>query len=148
MHTLTLHAEFMTCDTLLHLARMQVEPEMSFCDLFSAMKNAEEYVKYVITYALRTCSSDFDFFYQYVDSSLRERLQKMVSQPFYRVEYRQAINLLQAEIERDPSSWEFKDVQFGIDLQTEHERWLAEKYFNGCVFVHNYPRHIKVCLFV
>ncbi|KAJ1437472.1 asparaginyl-tRNA synthetase, partial [Ochromonadaceae sp. CCMP2298] len=74
---------------------------------------------------------------------LLARLQKLVDQPFARVSYRSAIALLKVEIAKDPSKWAYPDVTFGTDLQTEHERWLAEVHFGSCVFVHNYPRMIK-----
>ena len=116
---------------------------MAFCDIDGAMDNAEQYVKFVVRRVLETCSSDIDFFTKFVDPTLRERLTKVVSVPFHRLSYRDAVALLQEEIAKDPSKWEYKDVKFGSDLQTEHERWLAEKKFQSAVFVHHYPRSIK-----
>lgn len=130
--------------TTRHLAEFNmVEPEMAFCDLFGAMNNAEGYVQSVVKYALDTCSDDIDFFTKFVDQSLKERLVKLVEKPFHRIAYKDAIKLLQDEIAKDPSKWNYTDVKFGTDLQTEHERWLAETKFQSCVFVHNYPRGIK-----
>jgi asparaginyl-tRNA synthetase len=74
---------------------------------------------------------------------LRDRLEKVVSTPFVRVSYREAINYLQEEIAKDPSKWQFPEVEFGTDLATEHERWLTETKFDSCVFVYNYPKQIK-----
>lgn len=116
---------------------------MAFCDLFGAMDNAESYVKHVVKYALDSCPTDIEFFTKFVDSTLNDRLTKLVSTPFHRVAYKDAIKLLQDEIAKDPTKWNYTDVQFGTDLQTEHERWLAETKFQSCVFVHNYPRNIK-----
>ena len=130
--------------TTRHLAEFNmIEPEMAFADLFDAMDNAEKFVKHVVNYALTTCASDIDFFEKYVDKEIKVRLNKLVQQPFVKIPYRDAIKLLQEEIKKDPSKWQYPDVTFGTDLQTEHERWLAETKFNCCVFVHNYPRHIK-----
>lgn len=130
--------------TTRHLAEFHmIEPEMAFADLWAAMDNAESFVKHVVSYAIRTCSEDLTFFEKFSDKSLTERLNKLVEQPFIRIAYRDAIKLLQQEIARDPKKWQFPDVQFGTDLATEHERWLAESKFKSCVFVHNYPRKIK-----
>jgi asparaginyl-tRNA synthetase len=120
-----------------------IEPEMAFADLDAAMDNAEAYVKHTVQYILDNCSGDLDFFNKLIDSTVYERLRKLVKEPFVRVSYTEAIHLLQEEIKKDPSQWVYPEVDFGTDLQTEHERWLAEKKFQSCVFVHNYPRHIK-----
>lgn len=130
--------------TTRHLAEFHmIEPEMAFTDLFQAMDNAESYVKYVIQYVLQQCIQDLQFFQSFYDKELLTKLQQVVSLPFVRISYEEAIGLLQEEIQKDPTKWSYPDVQFGTDLQTEHERWLAEKKFQSCVFVHNYPRQIK-----
>lgn len=130
--------------TTRHLAEFHmIEPELAFADLFQTMDNAEAFVKYVVQYAMNQCSHDIDFFHKFVDKNLVNKLSKLISQPFVRIPYREAILLLQQEIAKDPSKWQYPHVEFGTDLQTEHERWLAEKHFQSCVFVHNYPRKIK-----
>ena len=130
--------------TTRHLAEFHmIEPEMAFSDLWAAMLNAEQFVKHVVGYVLGKCGEDLEFFAKFMDKSLLERLDKLVKQPFVRIAYRDAIKLLQEEIAKDPSKWQFPDVSFGTDLATEHERWLAETKFKSCVFVHNYPRQIK-----
>lgn len=130
--------------TTRHLAEFNmIEPEMAFTDLWGAMTNAEQFVKHVVKYAIDTCPNDIDFFQNFMLKTLRERLQKLIDQPFVRIPYKEAIALLQQEIAKDPSKWQYPDVVFGTDLQTEHERWLAETKFQSCVFVHNYPRSIK-----
>lgn len=127
-----------------HLAEFHmIEPEMAFADMASAMHNAESFVKYVVKHVLQQCTADLEFFEQFMDKNLKTRLRKLVELPFAKVSYTDAIALLQAEIAKDPNKWAYPDVHFGTDLQTEHERWLAEKHFNSCVFVHNYPRQIK-----
>uniref|UniRef100_A0A7S2MHU0 asparagine--tRNA ligase n=1 Tax=Octactis speculum TaxID=3111310 RepID=A0A7S2MHU0_9STRA len=130
--------------TTRHLAEFHmIEPEIAFCDLDQSMDNAENFVKFVVSQALAKCRDDLDFFNQFYDKSLIERLQRVVNEPFARVSYREAISLLQTEISKDPSKWSFPDVVFGTDLQTEHERWLSETHFGTATFVHGYPRGIK-----
>jgi len=127
-----------------HLAEFHmIEPEMAFSDLFAAMNNAESYVKYVVQHVMQHCSEDLAFFEKFNDNALTSRLNTLANQPFARITYRDAIALLQAEIKKDREKWVYPDVEFGTDLATEHERWLAEQHFNRCVFVYNYPRMIK-----
>ena len=130
--------------TTRHLAEFNmVEPEMAFADLESAMNNAESMLKFVVADVLDKCDEDLTFFNKFYDKGLKERLQKLVDKPFVRVAYRDAIKYLQEEIAKDPSKWQFPEVEFGTDLATEHERWLAETKFESCVFVYNYPKSIK-----
>lgn len=130
--------------TTRHLAEFNmIEPEMAFMDLYQAMDNAEAFVKYVVKYALDKCPTDITFFNKFMDKTLQTRLEKLVNEPFKRLSYNEAIALLQEEIAKDPSKWQFPQVVFGTDLATEHERWLSETKFGKCVFVHNYPREIK-----
>lgn len=89
------------------------------------------------------CNEDLEFFNKFMDKTLKDRLTKLVNEPFARIPYREAVTLLQKEITKDPSKWAYPDVEFGTDLATEHERWLAEVHFKSCVFVHNYPKSIK-----
>eukprot|EP00977_Amphora_coffeiformis_P029100 scaffold38756_cov206-Amphora_coffeaeformis.AAC.1 len=130
--------------TTRHLAEFNmVEPEMAFADLSSAMQNAEDMLKFVVKHVLDNCGEDLEFFGSFYDKGLQERLTKLVEKPFARVSYREAIKYLQEEIAKDPSKWQFPTVEFGTDLATEHERWLAETKFNSAVFVYNYPKSIK-----
>jgi len=127
-----------------HLAEFwMIEPEMAFADLDGVIDNAERFVKHVVKHALETCPDDLAFFNSFYDKTLLTRLNKLVEQPFARVEYSEAVSLLQAEIAKDKSKWQFPDVEFGTDLSTEHERWLAETKFEAATFVYNYPRDIK-----
>ena len=78
------------------------------------------------------------------DDTLLSRLNTLVSTPFATISYTDAVALLQAEIAKDPSKWEFPTVEFGTDLATEHERWITETHFEGTpAFVYNYPKNIK-----
>lgn len=130
--------------TTRHLAEFHmVEPEMAFADLDSAMENAEQMLKFVVKHVVENCQEDLTFFQKFYDKGLITRLEKLVSQPFARISYREAIQYLQDEISKDPSKWQFPDVKFGTDLSTEHERWLAETKFDSAVFVYNYPKSIK-----
>lgn len=130
--------------TARHLAEFwMVEPEMAFADLTSVMDNAEKMLKFVVSQVLDMCNEDLDFFATFVDKGLRDRLEKLVNTPFVRLPYRDAIIYLKEEIAKDPSKWQFPVVEFGTDLATEHERWLAEKKFESAVFVYNYPKKIK-----
>ena len=130
--------------TTRHLAEFwMIEPEMAFADLAAVQANAEAYVKYVVKHVLDVCKEDMQFFNDMYDKTLLERLNALVNTPFARVEYAEAIELLQAEIAKDRSKWQFPDVEFGTDLSTEHERWLAESKFQAPTFVYNYPRGIK-----
>jgi len=130
--------------TTRHLAEFHmVEPEMAFADLDSAMENAEQMLKFVVKHVLDNCKEDLTFFGKFYDKGLMARLEKLVSQPFVRISYRDAIKYLQEEISKDPSKWQFPDVEFGTDLSTEHERWLAETKFESAVFIYNYPKSIK-----
>lgn len=105
--------------TTRHLAEFNmIEPEMAFADLFSAMTNAEEFVKYVIKYSLETCKEDMAFFEKFMDKNLMTRLNKLVKEPFVRLPYRDAVVLLQEEIAKDPSKWKYPEMEFGTDFST------------------------------
>jgi asparaginyl-tRNA synthetase len=129
-----------------HLAEFHMlEPELAFADLEAAMDNAEQLLKFVASEVKKHCDEDIQFFGKFVNKEVLVRLDSVsnTSKPFPRVTYKQAIKLLQAEIAKDRSKWRYPDMHFGTDLQTEHERWLAEVHYKGPVFVHNYPRSIK-----
>mmetsp|Transcript_6981 Transcript_6981/g.20402 ORF Transcript_6981/g.20402 Transcript_6981/m.20402 type:complete len:515 (-) Transcript_6981:125-1669(-) len=131
--------------TTRHLAEFwMIEPEMAFAGLPEVMDNAEAYVKHVVTAAREKCAPDMEFFGSFVDKTLNERLTKIVEEPFERISYRDAVAALQKQIAKDPSKWQFPEVEFGTDLQTEHERWLCEKHAGGrATFVYDYPKSIK-----
>jgi len=130
--------------TTRHLAEFHMlEPEMAFADLETAMENVEQLLKYVISNVLIKNKEDLQFFQKFYNKNLLQRLQKVVEKPFVKITYKEAISLLKEEISLDKSKWQFPVVEFGTDLATEHERWLAEEKFDSCVFVYNYPSNIK-----
>ncbi len=115
-----------------------IEPEIAFADLNDNMDLAEEMVKYLINYLLVEAETELDFFNQFVDKGLKERLQHIVSSDFARITYTKAIE----ELKKTNQKFEYP-VEWGNDLQTEHERCLTEKIYKKPVFVTGYPRDIK-----
>ncbi|MBR5307336.1 MAG: asparagine--tRNA ligase [Clostridia bacterium] len=115
-----------------------IEPEVAFADLKDNMALSEAMVKYVIRYVLEECAQEIEFFNKFVDQGLIERLNGLVNADFGHVTYTEAIELL----EKSGHDFEYP-VSWGIDLQTEHERYLTEKIFNKPVFVTDYPKEIK-----
>ncbi|MCH8333115.1 asparagine--tRNA ligase, partial [Candidatus Sumerlaeota bacterium] len=125
--------------TARHLAEFwMVEPEMAFCDLEGNMDLAEKYIKHLFRAALEDCKEDMAFFNQWVDKSTIETLERIVDQSFQPITYTEAIGILEACSE----PFEFP-VQWGKDLQSEHERYLAEKHFKKPLIVTDYPKSIK-----
>lgn len=117
-----------------------VEPEMAFFDLKDDMDLAEELIKYVVKATWKQRADDIELFSKFLDKTLISRIEKLINEPFVRIEYTEAINIL----EKAKKKVEFQfEPKWGEDLQTEHERYLTEKYFNGPVVVYNYPKHIK-----
>ena len=115
-----------------------IEPEMAFADLTDYMDNAEAMVKYVIDYVLEQCPDEMAFFNQFFDKGLLERLNALVNAEFARVSYTDAVELLKQHNDQ----FQYK-VEWGVDLQTEHERYLTEQIFKKPVFVTDYPKEIK-----
>ena len=115
-----------------------IEPEMAFCDLRGNMDLAEQVVKYLIYDIRSNCVEELELFAKFVDKELLERLDFVVERPFQRVTYTEAIELLRKSGEK----FEFP-VEYGLNLQSEHERWLTEKHFKCPVTVFNYPKEIK-----
>ena len=115
-----------------------IEPEMAFADLGDYMDNAEAMIKYVITTVLAKCPDEIGFFNSFVDKGLRERLEHVASSDFGRVSYTEAVEILK----KNNDKFDFK-VEWGCDLQTEHERYLTEQVFQRPVFVTDYPKEIK-----
>lgn len=126
-------------NTARHLAEFwMIEPEMAFADINDDMDCGEAYLKYCIKYALDNCQQDMAFFEKFITKGIIERLEHVVKSPFQRLPYTDAIELLK----KAPKKFEFP-VNWGLDLQSEHERYLAEEYFKRPVILINYPKQIK-----
>lgn len=115
-----------------------IEPEMAFCDLKQDMDVAEAMIKYIINYVLENAPEEMEFFNKFIDKGVLDRLNNIVNSDFERITYTEAVDLLKK------SGAEFQyPVEWGIDLQTEHERYLTEHIFKKPVFVTDYPAAIK-----
>ncbi|HEY7710134.1 MAG TPA: asparagine--tRNA ligase [Candidatus Entotheonella sp.] len=115
-----------------------IEPEMAFADLNDDMDLAEDLVKYLVNHVITQCAADLELFARFVDKDLMANLEVIAGQPYVRLPYTEALGILQ----NSGQSFEFP-VSYGVDLQTEHERYLTETHFKKPVIVYNYPREIK-----
>ena len=115
-----------------------VEPEMAFADLNDYMDTAEAMIKYIIKYVMAKCPDEINFFNSFVDKGLKERLEHVASSDFGRITYTEAVEILS----KVNDQFDYK-VEWGTDLQTEHERYLTEQVFKRPVFVTDYPKEIK-----
>ncbi len=115
-----------------------IEPEMAFCDIQGDMALAEDFVKHLIRDAKAHCAADLEFFSKFVDKELLSRLDFVLERPFQRCSYTEAIEILA----KSGRTWEHP-VQWGDNMQSEHERYLAEEHFKCPVTVYNYPRTLK-----
>lgn len=126
-------------NTTRHAAEFwMIEPEMAFADINVNMDVAEDMVKYIISYLLEHGKEEMEFFSKFVDKNLMERLNNILENKFERITYTKAIEIL----EESKVDFDYK-VKWGIDLQTEHERYITEKVYKKPVFVVDYPRDIK-----
>lgn len=126
-------------NTARHAAEFwMIEPEIAFADLKDNMQLAEDMLKYIIKYVMENAKEEMEFFNSFIDKGLIERLENIINNEFGRITYTEAIELLLK------SGEEFQyPVEWGIDLQTEHERYISEKIFKKPVFVTDYPKEIK-----
>jgi asparaginyl-tRNA synthetase len=126
-------------NTARHAAEFwMIEPEMAFCDLAGDMDLGEEFLKAMARVTLDHCSEDLAFFAKFVDPGVRSRLEFVTERPFRRITYTEAIGILQ----QSGRKFEFP-VEYGLNLQSEHERFLTEEHCQSPVTVYNYPREIK-----
>ncbi|WP_302590971.1 asparagine--tRNA ligase [uncultured Muribaculum sp.] len=122
-----------------HLSEFwMIEPEMAFYDIDDNMDLAEDFLKYCIRYALDNCRDDIEFLAEHYDKELLERLEHVLEQDFVRLTYTEGIEIL----EKSGHKFEFP-VKWGVDLQSEHERYLVEKHFKRPVILTGYPKEIK-----
>ena len=126
-------------NTARHAAEFwMIEPEMAFCDLQGDMDLGEEFIKAMAKYTLEHCAEDLGLFAKFVDKGVLERLRFVVERPFQRVPYTDAIDMLR----KSGHKFDYP-VEYGLNLQSEHERYLTETHFKSPVTVFNYPREIK-----
>lgn len=126
-------------NTTRHAAEFwMIEPEMAFCDLEGDMEIAEAMIKYIINYVCENAKEEMEFFNQFIDKGLLDRLKHVVDSQFGRITYTEAIEKLKEHNDK----FDYK-VSWGCDLQTEHERYLTEEIFKRPVFVTDYPKDIK-----
>jgi asparaginyl-tRNA synthetase len=115
-----------------------IEPEIAFADLNDDMQLAWDMIKFIINHVLENCRQEIEFFNSFVDKGLLERLEKLAASDYEKVTYTEAVELLKKSGENFAYP-----VEWGCDLQTEHERYLTEKVYNKPVFVIDYPKEIK-----
>ena len=126
-------------NTVKHAAEFwMIEPEICFADLEDDMDLAENMIKYTFKYVLDNCPEEMEFFNNFIDKGLLDRLNHVINSDFARVSYTDAIK----ELEKHNDEFQYK-VSWGVDLQTEHERYLCEKIYKKPVFVKDYPKDIK-----
>lgn len=126
-------------NTTRHAAEFwMIEPEIAFADLADNMELAEDMIKYIINYCLENAPEEMAFFNQFIDKGLLDRLENIVSNEFARVTYTEAVEILK----KNNDKFDYH-VEWGCDLQTEHERFLTEQVFKKPVFVTDYPKEIK-----
>lgn len=114
-----------------------IEPEICFCDLDGLMDIEEDFLKYIVNYILTNCSEDVEFLDKFVSKGLKEKLEKLVTSKFTRIDHKDVIDILK----KAPVKWEFTP-EYGEDIAKEHERYITE-YFDGPVFIKNWPKDIK-----
>ena len=115
-----------------------IEPEMAFADLNDMMDVAEDMVKYILNYVMEKAPEEMEFFNKFIDKGLLDRLHHVVNSDFQRVTYTEAVELL----EKSGADFQYP-VYWGVDLATEHERYLTEQIFKKPIFVTDYPKEIK-----
>ena len=126
-------------NTVKHAAEFwMIEPEICFANLTDDINLAEDFVKYVISYVLENAHEEMEFFDKFIENGLLDKLNVTINEPFGRISYTDAIK----ELEKHNDEFEYK-VSWGVDIQTEHERYLSEKIFKKPVFVTDYPKEIK-----
>jgi asparaginyl-tRNA synthetase len=126
-------------NTSRHLAEFwMVEPEVAFNDLIQNMDLAESFIKRIIRDALNNCGEDMQFFEERIEKGIIQNLELVLNKDFQRISYTEAVEILK----NSGQTFEF-EVAWGKDLQSEHERYLAEKHFNGPVILYDYPKEIK-----
>ena len=126
-----------------HLSEFwMIEPELSFATLEDNMCCAEDYLKFCLQYVLTNNADELEFFNQFVEKGIIERLKKVIDTPFKRVTYTEGVEILESKIKSKKVKFDNK-VYWGVDLASEHEKYLTEKVFEGPIILYNYPKEIK-----
>ena len=126
-------------NTARHAAEFwMIEPEMAFADIYDNMNVAEDMVRYCVKHVMEHCPDDIELFEKFVDPTLKDTLDNIINNDFARITYTEAIEIMK----KSGHDFEYKP-EYGIDMQTEHERFLAEQYFKKPVIVRDYPKEIK-----
>ena len=126
-------------NTSRHVAEFwMIEPEMAFCDLVGNMDLGESVIKHLVSFAMQHCSEDLDLFARFVDRTLMKTLDNIVSSDFSRITYNEAVGILLGSKENFAYQ-----LTYGLDLQSEHERYLTEKHFKKPLIIYDYPKTIK-----
>ena len=119
-----------------------IEPEIAFADLEDDMNLMESFLKYIINYVLENCKDEMEFFNTYIDKTLFDKLHHVLNTPFKRVTYTEGIELLKEAVKHG-KKFEYNDIEWGMDLQSEHERYLTEEIVKGPMFLTDFPKEIK-----
>ena len=119
-----------------------IEPEIAFADLYDDMTLIEDCVTFCIKYVMENCPEEMKFFNEFIDKGLLDRLNHILNTPFKQMEYTEAIEILKEAI-KNGHKFEMNDIEWGIDLQSEHERYLCEQVAKGPMFLIDYPKDIK-----
>ena len=126
-------------NTTRHLAEFwMIEPEMAFCTLEGNMDMAESFIKYVLSYVMKNCEKDIEFFDKFIQKGIIQTLTDVIEKPFIRITYTEAVK----QLTNSKADFEF-DIKWGADLQSEHEKYLTEEIYNCPVIVTDYPKEIK-----
>ncbi len=130
-------------NTVRHAAEFwMIEPEIAWAHLPDLCNIEEDFLKYVVKNTINDCKQDMDFFEKWVDKDVKKRMDEFINKPFKRVKYEEAIQILQDAV-KNGHKFEVSDIHFGLDLGSEHERYLTETYFKGPIFLTDYPKEIK-----
>ena len=130
-------------NTTRHAAEFwMIEPEMAFCDLEDNMNVIESFLKYVIKYTLDNCKEEMKFFDSFIEKGLLDKIHHVLNSEFKRLTYTEAIEIL-LKAQKEGHKFEFNKIFWGMDLQSEHERYITEQVFKGPVFLIDYPKEIK-----
>ncbi len=120
-----------------------IEPEVAFCNLEQLMFLIEEFIKYLIRFILKNCKDEMSFLNKLSNNTLSEKLLSVLQEPFEKITYKKAIAILKTDIANNKVKFENNSIFFGMDLNSEHEKYLCEKVFNKPLFIYDYPAEIK-----